>query len=164
MNTTPETLVRIRFTDCDPLGHLNNARYLDYFLNTREDQIRQEYGLDFFTVATQEGVSWVVGQNQVSYFKPAKYGDKVCIQSQLFYFNEKMLRVEMKMWDEGKTHIKSLLWATLLHINVKTGKVEQHAQKYMELFGKVVKPVEDNTFEEGVKRTIRENKLLAATA
>ena len=29
----------VRFQDCDPFGHLNNARYIDYFLNARQDQI-----------------------------------------------------------------------------------------------------------------------------
>ena len=32
---TPETIHRVHFQDCDMLGHLNNARYLDYFLNAR---------------------------------------------------------------------------------------------------------------------------------
>ena len=30
-----------RFSDCDPFGHLNNARYIDYFINAREDHLRR---------------------------------------------------------------------------------------------------------------------------
>ncbi len=40
-NKTPEVLTSqaiIRFQDCDPYAHLNNGRYLDYFMNAREDQ------------------------------------------------------------------------------------------------------------------------------
>ena len=29
----------IRFQDCDPLRHLNNAKYFDYFFNAREEQV-----------------------------------------------------------------------------------------------------------------------------
>ena len=29
----------IRFQDCDPLRHLNNAKYFDYYFNAREDQV-----------------------------------------------------------------------------------------------------------------------------
>ena len=34
---------RVRFADCDPMGHLYNARYLDYFMHAREDQLRENY-------------------------------------------------------------------------------------------------------------------------
>lgn len=30
-----ETKAVIRFQDCDPLQHLNNAKYFDYFFNAR---------------------------------------------------------------------------------------------------------------------------------
>ncbi len=158
MTTKPESLVRIRFTDCDPLGHLNNARYLDYFLNTREDQIREHYGLDFFTIATTEGRSWVVAQNQVAYFRPAKYGDKVWIDSQLFHFDERMLRVEMKMWSEDRTQLKSLIWITLMHVDVKSEKAAAHAPKYMELFGNVLTPMEQANFDQRVKHILHLKK------
>ena len=36
----------IRFSDCDPIGHLNNQRYMDYFLNAREDHLRQYLAFD----------------------------------------------------------------------------------------------------------------------
>ena len=41
-NITPGILSStaiIRFQDCDPYSHLNNGRYLDYFMNAREDQV-----------------------------------------------------------------------------------------------------------------------------
>ena len=39
----------IRFPDCDPFNHLNNARYLDYFINAREDQVWDAYGINITT-------------------------------------------------------------------------------------------------------------------
>jgi acyl-CoA thioester hydrolase len=41
-----ESRVVIRFQDCDPLRHLNNAKYFDYFFNAREDQVPKLYGLE----------------------------------------------------------------------------------------------------------------------
>ena len=40
MNTSPASVAEIRFSDCDPFGHLNNARFLDYFLHKIEKQWR----------------------------------------------------------------------------------------------------------------------------
>ena len=47
----------IRFSDCDMFAHLNNARYIDYFLNAREDHLRTYYNLDLRTFQ-QKGLSW----------------------------------------------------------------------------------------------------------
>ena len=33
MNKEVSTTVKIRFSDCDPIGHLNNVKYLEYMLN-----------------------------------------------------------------------------------------------------------------------------------
>ena len=40
----PESKVAIRFQDCDPFAHLNNAKYIEYFINAREDHLIQAYG------------------------------------------------------------------------------------------------------------------------
>lgn len=158
MNKHPETLVPIRFTDCDPLGHLNNARYLDYFFNTREDQVRQEYGLDFFTVAQTQGVSWVVGQSQIGYFKPANYGEHVVIQSQVLGFDNRSLLVEMRMFNAAKTSLKALLWVTFMHVNLRTQKLENHNPEFLELFRQILVAVEEKSFDQRMAAVLSANK------
>ena len=51
--TELESTAVIRFQDCDPFGHLNNARYIDYFLNARQDQIAAAYGLALYEPGAQ---------------------------------------------------------------------------------------------------------------
>ena len=41
------TTVKIRFSDCDPIGHLNNVKYLEYMLNAREDHVEEFYGFTY---------------------------------------------------------------------------------------------------------------------
>lgn len=41
--------VKIRFADCDPIGHLNNVKYLEYMLNAREDHVEQNYWIYFMS-------------------------------------------------------------------------------------------------------------------
>ncbi|MDQ4139507.1 MAG: thioesterase [Bacteroidota bacterium] len=48
---TPETKLFVRFQDCDVLGHLNNVRYFDYFLNTREEHTRYYYALNLLELS-----------------------------------------------------------------------------------------------------------------
>ena len=54
----PTSSVIIRFQDCDPFGHLNNARYLDYFINAREDHLAEYYDLDIYERQKQLNINW----------------------------------------------------------------------------------------------------------
>src|SRR5690606_17133366 len=62
-----ESKVVIRFQDCDPLRHLNNAKYFDYFFNAREDQVPRLYGLQAMDFHSIYNATWVVYNHQISY-------------------------------------------------------------------------------------------------
>ncbi|WP_029270026.1 thioesterase family protein [Flavobacterium sp. KJJ] len=138
---------KIRFQDCDPFNHLNNSKYLEYFINVREDQIEEHYGLDIFKYLKTTGLSWVVASNQISYVKPAFTMETVVIESQLIQFTNNMLLVEMKMWNENETELKAILWIKFIHYNVQTKKAANHSDDLMELFQSVVIPVDETIFE-----------------
>lgn len=140
----------IRFPDCDPFGHLNNSRYIDYFINAREDQLLQNYGLDVYHAANDKGLSWVVAQNQIVYLKPALLMEKVVIQSQLIDYGQRFVTAEMRMYNQNKSTLKSLLWVKFVHFNIRNQKSEIHSEEFMDLFEKVVAPLEEKTFEERI--------------
>lgn len=131
MNKTPHSLYTIRFTDCDLFGHLNNGRYIDYLLNAREDHLKTAYGLNL-TEFYKQGLSWLVAGHEISYIRPAAYNEQVCIKSALLKAESGSLLVEMLMMDEHETHLKSLMWTKFIHVNVKTGRRENHAESFMD--------------------------------
>ncbi len=139
---------KIRFQDCDPFNHLNNSKYLDYFLNAREDQIAEHYGLDVFKNLETTGMSWVVVSNQINYIKPALTMETVLIETQLIHFTNNVLLVEMKMWNENETELKAILWMKFIQFNIHTKRVASHSDELMDLFKTVVLPVEHVIFEE----------------
>lgn len=129
-----ESTMLIRFPDCDPFNHLNNARYLDYFINAREDQLWENYQFNVYHYAKEHGKSWVVGSNQIVYLKPAMLMETVVIQSTILSLREKDILVEMMMWNKDKTQLKSLLWSTFVHFNLATQKSEIHSQELVDYF------------------------------
>lgn len=145
----PESKLLVRFPDCDPFNHLNNARYLDYFMNAREDHMMKNYGFNLYEHAQKTGVSWVVRQNQVVYFRPAMLMEEVVVQSTLLKWGEKDLLVEMRMWDQSKTVLKALLWSNFAHINMKTMRSEIHSEELAQRFAHLENPLpEQVSFEE----------------
>ena len=134
LSKTWESKSLIRFPDCDPFNHLNNARYIDYFINAREDHIMMNMGFNIYQYAAQNGQGWVVSKNQIAYIKPAFLMETVVIDSTILRLGEKDLLVEMKMWNEKKDKLKSVLWSQFVHIDMKTQKPISHSEELLEKF------------------------------
>ncbi|MEO8067604.1 MAG: acyl-CoA thioesterase [Flavobacteriales bacterium] len=138
----------VRFQDCDPFNHLNNGRYVDYFLNAREDHLLTHYDLDLYRVARETGLSWVVSTNQLAYLRPAFLMERVRMESQLIAFGPKHVQVEMRMWDEAGITLKSFCWMEFVHYDLRANKVAAHSETYMELFSRLNQPIGEGRFED----------------
>lgn len=151
MTTKPQilsSLKTIRFQDCDPFNHLNNGRYFDYFMNAREDHLIENYNLDIYKIAKQTGLSWVVASSKIAFIKPAFLMETVFIETQMIAYSERDILVEMRMYDETKTSLKSLLWSNFVHFNLLTQKSDKHSESYLILFEEICLPVAEKTFDE----------------
>ncbi len=125
-----QSMYVVRFSDCDPFGHLNNARYIDYFLNAREDHLRNNYQMnlsDFY----KNGQGWVVLQHEIRYLRPASFNDKVCIRSGLIGAGPDFLQVEMIMLDEHQRQLKAVMHTKFVSVSTRTGKKQPHDEAFM---------------------------------
>ena len=122
-----ESRVVIRFQDCDPLRHLNNAKYFDYFFNAREDQVPKLYGLEIIDLIRVYKAAWVVYNHNISYVKPAMVGEWVRIFSRILWYNANTILVEYYMTDDSKTQLKTVLWSTMRYVTMEEGKSSDHA-------------------------------------
>lgn len=130
MEKMPISAYTIRFNDCDPMGHLNNGRYIDYFLNAREDHLKDHYDIDLREWAGR-GIGFVVSHHQIRYLRSVNYNDKVLIQSALIGWSETTLLVEMLMTDEAG-QLKAIMWTEFTRIDPHTGKRQAHPEEFGE--------------------------------
>jgi YbgC/YbaW family acyl-CoA thioester hydrolase len=134
---TLESTALIRFEDCDPFGHLNNGRYIDYYLNAREDQLRENYGLDIYAMAKTTGKAWVVASNQLAYLREVKFMETVRIKTCLRWFNGSDLLMEGQMVDSNTGAIISVIWTRFTYIDIRKGQKATHDDELVALFNKV---------------------------
>lgn len=134
---SPQSFYKIRFNDCDMFGHLNNARYLDYLINARQDHLKQYYGFDY-AGQYANNFGWVVSAHEIVYIKPAKFDETVLIRSQLVFANEDLLIPELMMFDEEGKKLKCFLRSNLVPINIASGKREKHKPEMMDLLNEMV--------------------------
>ncbi|WP_339837932.1 acyl-CoA thioesterase [uncultured Maribacter sp.] len=155
---TPESKAIIRFPDCDPFNHLNNSKYIDYFINERENHLINIYDFDVYEYAKEKGLSWFVTQNQIAYFVPALLMEKVNIQTTILEWNVSDILVEMQMWNENKTILKSILWTRFTHYDLINQKSTKHNEFLNEKFRVYVNPIHEmQNFEKRIMK-IKKNK------
>ncbi|WP_057935882.1 acyl-CoA thioesterase [Algoriphagus resistens] len=124
--TETESRVLIRFQDCDPLRHLNNAKYFDYFFNAREDQVPKLYGVEMMDFIKKYQAAWVIYNHNISYVKPAMVGEWVRIKSRIIWHNHNTVVIEYYMTDDNETQLKTLLWSTMRYVTLAEGKSTYH--------------------------------------
>lgn len=151
------TYYTVRFNDCDPFGHLNNSKYIDYMLNAREDHLSQFYNIELGDFHKQ-GFGWVVTTHEIQYIRPAAYNEKICIQSDLIDVGDSHLLVEMKMYDEAANTLKAILWTKFTCVNMKTSRKEIHTPEFMNIANAML--VQGVKVKEGVKGRLTEIRSL----
>jgi acyl-CoA thioester hydrolase len=153
--TLPEVLEStavVRFQDCDPFGHLNNARYVDYFMNARTDQLQAHYDFNIFAVGQEIGSNWVVSKTEIAFLLPAMLMETVRLQTRLIWATQRKLVVEGIMFDESGQQMKSVAWVEFTFVNLANGRPASHTDELMQLFQAVqVNDIyENSTFDERI--------------
>jgi len=161
LTQTPESTHRIYLQDCDMLGHLNNARYLDYFLNAREDHTTQHYAMNLGQLAQGQNAGWVITKHQISYLRPSRHGETVRIRTQLIHFDNSNLVVEMQMLSDDAQRLKAVLWSKMAFVKVDSGVRADHADDLMDMLEQLdVEEVsyDPDGFDERVRQLRKELK------
>lgn len=133
-----ESTALVRFQDCDPFRHLNNARYIDYFMDARDDQLTQFYDFRIFEVVQQTNQAWVVSKTQIAYLAPAAMMEQVLIRTRLIRLTDTALVVEGEMLDSAGKRLKSVCWIEFAFVGLATGRPVAHPEEFMTRFGAVV--------------------------
>lgn len=151
-------LCRIRFSDCDPIGHLNNVKYLDYMLNAREDHVESGYGFTYEEYTRKTGCTWITIQNEIAYLKEVRYNAKVIISSKTIEVGDRMSKVEILMKSEDGQTIHAILWLTVIYFNMKTRKSDVHPEDTKRLFERFLVNVEEVDFKSRAAYFRKQNK------
>ena len=152
------SIVKIRFTDCDPIGHLNNVKYLKYMQDAREDHIEEFFGFSYDEYIKRTGCAWITIKNQIAYLKEVKANTKVRITSHTVNIDEKTTVVEILMTSEDRKTTHAVLWITAIYFNLKTRKTEEQPEDLKHLFHNSFLDLGNMSFDERAEALRKENK------
>ena len=154
------TTVKIRFSDCDPIGHLNNVKYLEYMLNAREDHVEEFYGFTYEQYLKKTGCTWIAIQNEIAYLKEVKANTKVIISSKTIEITDRVSKVEILMKSEDQKTINAVLWITVIYFNMKTRQSEALSENEKEFFEKYLVEIDEKEFKDRVLHFRKHNKTI----
>lgn len=154
------TIVKIRFSDCDPIGHLNNVKYLEYMLNAREDHVEEFYGFTYEEYLKKTGCTWIAIQNEIAYLKEVKANTKVIISSKTIEITDRTSKVEILMKSEDEKTINAVLWITVIYFNMKTRHSEILPQEEKVFFEKFLVHIDEKEFKDRVLHFRKHNKII----
>lgn len=160
MSKETTSTVKIRFIDCDPIGHLNNSKYLDYMLNAREDHVEDNYGFTYEDIIRQTGSTWVTIQNEIAYLKEVRYNEIVEVTSKIIEIGPRTSTVEIIMKNPETGLINSVLWTTVIFFNLKTRKTDMLPEHLHKLFDKFLVEIPQKDFKERVSFLRNQNKKI----
>jgi acyl-CoA thioester hydrolase len=141
---TTETLAKeleseawIDFQDCDPFGHLNNARYLNYFMQARTQQLKENYGFDIYAHTAETGNGWVVAQTHLAYLMPAKFNANVKIRTRLLHHDNFRLVPEAVMLSGDGERVHALGWIEFIYVNTAKGRPVKYDEELQRFFAAI---------------------------
>jgi acyl-CoA thioester hydrolase len=96
--------LQVRFRDCDPLGHVNNAVYLTYLEQTRFSHWRALWG--FGTPQLPPGMPGVIlARVECDYRRPATYGQTLEVRMAVASLGRTSFRYEYEIVDDQDSTI-----------------------------------------------------------
>lgn len=141
---------KVRFSDCDPIGHLNNIQYLKYFQDAREDHLEEKFNFSYQKHALNTGYTWITIKNEIAYLKEIKAYEKIKISSKTILVKDRTSVVELLMYSEDMKTIYSVLWMELIYFNLKTRKSETQGQDVIDFFADNFQEIEQKNFDERI--------------
>ncbi len=95
-----EHAIRVRYAECDAMGYLHHARYLEYLEEARTEALRVR-GFRYRDLEA-DGVFFVVARLSCRYHRPIRYDDVVTIQTSIDRFSRTRIDHAYRMLCDGE--------------------------------------------------------------
>src|SRR4029453_13245418 len=116
-----ERTFRVRYGECDALGHVNNAHYLRYMQETAFDaSAAAGYGMDRHDEMKR---LWLARQTEIEYLRPLRYGGSVTVKTWVADFRRVTSRRDYELRLAGSGELVARAYTDWVFMDSETGKL-----------------------------------------
>lgn len=113
---------RVQFTQIDPYGHLNAARYADLAVNHRITAVQDQLGVITLDIAKTMGIGFYVSSLNIQYVAPIFLSEEVEIASWVEKIEASAFHLRIVISGEKNKKVRALITQKIQTVDVKTGK------------------------------------------
>lgn len=128
-----ETELAVRPDDIDMFQHVHSAKYMDYVLAARYDQMDRCYGNPMSSYI-EKGLGWVITHCEMYFKRALKLGETMIVQTQLIEAAEKTVRVNFFIRNKTTGKICCDGYFDYAMIHIASGKAEKIPDWVMEKY------------------------------
>ncbi len=122
----------IRYYECDPYGHLNNAHYLRYATEAALAASADAGYADEHYRAL--GTTWWIREAGIEYLRPAKYGETLAVKTWVSDFRRVRSRREYEMTVQGSGDLVARVWTDWVYLSAEAGEPVRIPDEMMRAF------------------------------
>ncbi|MBI4412353.1 MAG: acyl-CoA thioesterase [Deltaproteobacteria bacterium] len=128
MNTTTEIIVR--WNDCDPMGHANNAVYFTYFEQARVALFREFFGIKEGKPVLASHFPFIIAEISCKFLKPVHVDERLIVETRVTQVKNSSFIVEYDMIYKQNGEQVATGSSTLVWYDYKTGKSAPIPEEY----------------------------------
>jgi acyl-CoA thioester hydrolase len=113
------TQIKVRFSDLDPLNHVNNSVYNTYLEEARIDFIQQ---IPEFNESMAAGKSFILVHLELDYIKPVRYNNKLLIGSAVEEYGNSSIKGFQAIYSRSNYELKAVAKTTGVWFDLKSNR------------------------------------------
>jgi acyl-CoA thioester hydrolase len=111
--------IEVRYSDLDPQGHVNNARYLTYFEQARVEYVRR---LGLWNGGSFMDFGIILAEARLTFLAPAMYGQPLRAGARVTRLGNKSLTMDHSLEDLETGEVLCTATLVLVAYNYQSGK------------------------------------------
>lgn len=117
-----QTEITVRWNDCDPMGHANNAVYFTYFEQARVVLFREFFGIKKGKPVLAEHFPFIIAEISCKFLKPVYVDERLIVEARVTNVKNSSFVVEYDMTDKLNGEKTATGSSVLVWYDYKTGK------------------------------------------
>ncbi len=126
-----ETTIEVRPDDIDMNQHVHNAKYFDYVLAARYDQMERCYSMSMQTFLDR-GFSWVVRASYMEHKRPLHIGDSAIVRTQVEEIRNRGVKVAFEILKYADDKLVAKGWLDYVMVALATGRPQTIPEDILE--------------------------------
>lgn len=143
---------RVRYSECDAYGHLNNAHYARYMQETAFDaSAAAGYSSERYAIMNR---LWVVRTNEITHLLPLRYNQRVTVTTWVADFRRASSRriYQFHLADTEEKVVQA--YSDWVYVDTDTFQQRQYQQKWLRLTSQKVYPRHFQSAPHGSRRQL----------